>query len=104
MQSRQPFVMEVRAGFDLDGVGAGEGGSTVLLWEGAAPPLRDVLVEQSGEIHVVVGPEGGFTDAEVDRATEGGARLASLGPGILRTETAAVVGAALVLSRYGRLG
>jgi 16S rRNA (uracil1498-N3)-methyltransferase len=53
---------------------------------------------------LVVGPEGGFSDREVEYARRTGATVASLGSGILRTETAAVVGAALVLARYGRLG
>ncbi|MGH2738209.1 MAG: 16S rRNA (uracil(1498)-N(3))-methyltransferase [Actinomycetota bacterium] len=37
-------------------------------------------------------------------AERAGARLAGLGPAILRTETAAVAAAAGVLARYGRLG
>jgi 16S rRNA (uracil1498-N3)-methyltransferase len=52
----------------------------------------------------VVGPEGGFSEREVETMRRAGAALASLGSGILRTETAAIVGAALVLARYGRLG
>jgi len=51
-----------------------------------------------------VGPEGGWSTEEIRLAEDAGAVAASLGPAILRTETAAVVGAALVLARYGRLG
>lgn len=42
-----------------------------------------------------VGPEGGFTSEEVDVALAGGWRAASLGPRVLRVETAALVAAAL---------
>ena len=43
-----------------------------------------------GETVLAVGPEGGFTDAEVARAIEAGWRAVDLGPRILRVETAAI--------------
>jgi 16S rRNA (uracil1498-N3)-methyltransferase len=48
-------------------------------------------------VSVCIGPEGGFSDGEIDRATAAGFRPVSLGPRRLRTETAAVVAAAIVL-------
>ena len=50
---------------------------------------------------VVIGPEGGFTPAEVDAAVDFGASVAGLGPRILRSETVAVAVAAVILSRSG---
>ena len=47
---------------------------------------------------LVVGPEGGFTDEEIALALECGFRTRSLGPLTLRTETAALVGAARLLA------
>lgn len=44
----------------------------------------------AGPVVTAVGPEGGFTDAEVDLATRAGAKLISLGPRVLRIETAAL--------------
>jgi len=64
---------------------------------------RSSRVANAGVV-VAVGPEGGFSDVEVQRAASAGATVASLGPAVLRTETAAVIGSALVLARYGRLG
>jgi 16S rRNA (uracil1498-N3)-methyltransferase len=104
MQSRQPFVTEVWAGFTLDGALQAEDATVLVLWEGAEQRLSDVLPEGPESVRVLVGPEGSFADAEVRAAESTGAVIASLGPPILRTETAAVVGAALVLARYGRLG
>lgn len=102
MQSRRAFVpaLGLRA---LDEVLAAEP-RPVVLWERATVPLRRTLPTPTGPVRLVVGPEGGLSDAEAGRAREGGAALASLGPGILRTETAAVAGAALVLAHVGRLG
>jgi 16S rRNA (uracil1498-N3)-methyltransferase len=48
----------------------------------------------SGECVFAVGPEGGFTDAEVDEARAAGWRVIGLGPRVLRVETAALALAA----------
>ncbi|MGE3267978.1 MAG: 16S rRNA (uracil(1498)-N(3))-methyltransferase [Chloroflexota bacterium] len=50
-----------------------------------------------------VGPEGGFSDAEIAEATDLGALTVSLGPRILRTETAGPILAALALYEAGDL-
>jgi 16S rRNA (uracil1498-N3)-methyltransferase len=50
------------------------------------------------KIGIVIGPEGGFTDAEIAEARAAGARTVTLGPNILRTETAGIVAAALALA------
>jgi 16S rRNA (uracil1498-N3)-methyltransferase len=50
-----------------------------------------------------IGPEGGFSDREVDLARSAGWRPFSLGRRILRTETAAVVASGLVLYELGQL-
>lgn len=47
---------------------------------------------------LVIGPEGGWTDAERDELTDWGCRPVLLGPTILRIETAALAGAALLLA------
>jgi len=102
MQSRRPFVPELRAGLTLsDALGDGP---VVMLWERGTDRLADVLPERAERVRLLVGPEGGFSEAEASAARDAGAGVASLGAGILRTETAAVVAAALALSRYGRLG
>jgi len=49
-------------------------------------------------IIICIGPEGGFTDEELDRASEAGFISVTLGPRRLRAETAAVVASAAVLT------
>ena len=104
MQSRRPFLMEVQGGLALDDVLHAGAAPVVMLWEEATEPVAARLPDDASGVRLIVGPEGGFSSAEAERAREAGAALATLGPAILRTETAAVVGAALVLARYGRLG
>jgi len=54
-------------------------------------------------VSVFVGPEGGFTPEELSLADAAGAQRFTLSSPVLRTETAAVVGCALVLHRLGAL-
>ncbi|HEX4823176.1 MAG TPA: 16S rRNA (uracil(1498)-N(3))-methyltransferase [Candidatus Polarisedimenticolaceae bacterium] len=56
------------------------------------------------EVGIAVGPEGGFSEAELERSAAQGWDAVSLGPRILRTETAGVVAAAIVLHAWGDLG
>lgn len=55
------------------------------------------------DVWLIIGPEGGFSSAEVERAREAGALSVTLGPRILRAETAAVVATALALDALGAL-
>lgn len=56
-----------------------------------------------GRLSVIVGPEGGLTEAEMDQLRARGALVAGLGPRILRTDTAGPVIVALLQARYGDL-
>jgi 16S rRNA (uracil1498-N3)-methyltransferase len=55
-------------------------------------------------VDVLIGPEGGLTAGEVTLATEAGFRVVTLGPRILRTETAAIVALTIIQSHVGALG
>lgn len=46
-----------------------------------------------------IGPEGGFTEKELELAKNSGAKIASLGKTVLRTETAGMAAAVILLSR-----
>jgi 16S rRNA (uracil1498-N3)-methyltransferase len=59
------------------------------------------LTEMEPPLNVFIGPEGGFSPAEVEAAERAGLAIAGLGPRILRAETVAVAAAAAILSRTG---
>jgi 16S rRNA (uracil1498-N3)-methyltransferase len=70
----------------------------VILHESSTGPHLESLRTRLGPaVTVLVGPEGGFTEEELQDATGAGCLEASLGTRRLRTETAAVVAAALLL-------
>jgi 16S rRNA (uracil1498-N3)-methyltransferase len=79
---------------------------SILLWEGAggkgiAPALAEL--PSAPAVALFIGPEGGYEDAEVDQARAAGATVATLGPRILRTETAAIAAVTLTLHALGEM-
>jgi 16S rRNA (uracil1498-N3)-methyltransferase len=57
-----------------------------------------------GAVSLFVGPEGGFAPEEVERAREAGVAVVTMGQRVLRSETAGVVAATLVMHAIGELG
>ncbi|MBI4681070.1 MAG: RsmE family RNA methyltransferase, partial [Nitrospirae bacterium] len=53
---------------------------------------------------LLIGPEGGFSDTETKMANEKGFTAASLGPRILRTETAALSAISIIQYELGDMG
>jgi 16S rRNA (uracil1498-N3)-methyltransferase len=80
---------------------------SILAWEG--PGRRGLTAALAGlppapAVAVFIGPEGGYDDDEIETAREAGVAVVTLGPRILRTETAAVVAVALTLHALGEMG
>jgi 16S rRNA (uracil1498-N3)-methyltransferase len=73
-----------------------------VLHEAADERLSAVPLPEAGEIVLVVGPEGGVADAEVDAFRAAGARPVRLGREVLRTSTAGVAALAVLSTRLGR--
>lgn len=94
-QSRRAWIPEVSGPLstrELCGYLAGRPDAVALvLHESADRPLADFPVAAAAAIILVVGPEGGIGEAELDSLTAAGAAPAVLGPTVLRTSTAAAV-------------
>ncbi len=56
-------------------------------------------IKKQKEAHIFIGPEGGFDQKEIDFALRHKAKLFTLGPRILRTETASIASLSLILLR-----
>ncbi len=74
----------------------------IAFWEKAALPLSALKrPEQLSSIAVLIGPEGGFSENEIQLAEEKGFLSCSLGPRILRAETASISSCTLIQHLFG---
>jgi 16S rRNA (uracil1498-N3)-methyltransferase len=75
----------------------------VIFWEGAK--ADDVLHRRRSpkpaRVFLMIGPEGGFDENEIDLARQNGFEVAGMGPRILRAETAASAAAVLAQFVFG---
>ena len=74
----------------------------IAFWEKSDRPLTQLPPAPSeSRVMILIGPEGGFTDREIGLALEKGFNAYSLGPRILRAETAAICAATLIQHLLG---
>ncbi len=78
-------------------------GFALLPAVGAGEAARHALTSACWPVTLFVGPEGGFEDEEVELARISGIRPVSLGPRILRTETAALALITMTMSALGEM-
>lgn len=97
-RARVPKVAELSRRADLAALVAGSA-LTLVLHEEALDPLPAVDLPDSGDVLVVVGPEGGISAAELDTLTTAGARCVRLGATVLRSSTAGPAALAVLAAR-----
>ncbi len=71
----------------------------LVLHEEATDPLAAVQLPESGEVLLVIGPEGGISPQETAAMVQAGARTVRLGSTVLRTSTAGAAAVALLSGR-----
>ena len=74
----------------------------LLMHHRANNRLHD-LAKQATSIALLVGPEGGFADREIDEAMHQGFQPLALGPRVLRTETAPIAAISILQAQWGDL-
>ena len=100
-RARIPEVTELAGTADvLDRVRAAA--CAIVLDPAAGTGLGSVPLPATGEIVLIVGPEGGVSPAEAASFTGAGAVAARLGPTVLRASSAGAAAAAVLFSRCGR--
>jgi 16S rRNA (uracil1498-N3)-methyltransferase len=104
-QSGQAYAPEVHAPADLATIGqrAPANATKWLLWEESAAPRPYNAASIPDDMWVVVGPEGGLTPLEAEGLRAQTFVELSIGPAILRFETAVITAATLALDYMGRL-
>jgi len=100
-QSRRAWIPQIEGPVDLLGLAELVRGasSAILLHEAARWSFLDVPLPRSGEVLIIVGPEGGVSDEERSALIDAGAREAVLGPMVLRSSLAGAAALAVLASR-----
>ncbi|MDI2127470.1 16S rRNA (uracil(1498)-N(3))-methyltransferase [Yinghuangia seranimata] len=103
-QARRTHLPEVTELMTTRQVAAllGDAAFAGVLHESADVPLATAELPGAGDLVLVVGPEGGVAPEELAAFAEAGARAYRLGPTVLRTSTAGVSAASVLLARSGR--
>jgi 16S rRNA (uracil1498-N3)-methyltransferase len=79
-------------------------GTTRIVLDPRCNKAVSALPAPHTAIELLIGPEGGLSDAEYRRCNEAGFEAVALGPRILRTETAAIAAIAVIQALWGDLG
>ncbi|MBN1254184.1 MAG: 16S rRNA (uracil(1498)-N(3))-methyltransferase [Deltaproteobacteria bacterium] len=105
-QSGRTIVPEIEAILELADFFAQGEGARVMLWEDEPTPLREIAnkIDPHAGITLLIGPEGGFSEAEVTAAQDQGFLVAGLGQRVLRAETATLSVLSIIQHLFGDLG
>jgi 16S rRNA (uracil1498-N3)-methyltransferase len=100
-QCERVIVPEVREPVAFGDAIAGLSGEaqTLFCWEEERAQHITKVLERTvaQEVHLFIGPEGGFAAQEAELAKQAGAEVVTLGPRVLRADTAAIAASTLVL-------
>ncbi len=97
-QCRRTIVPRVHPPRSFEAVLQGDWGAAtkVILWEQETAGALTGAANQASGVFVLVGPEGGFSEAEAKQAQAAGFKPVHLGPRILRAETAGIAAVAIL--------
>jgi 16S rRNA (uracil1498-N3)-methyltransferase len=102
-QSRRAWLPEVTDLASTAALAQRVAAAYAIVLEADAPArLHELPLPESGDVLLLVGPEGGISPAERAALRDAGAIEARLGPTVLRTSTAGAAAAAVLLARTAR--
>lgn len=96
-QSGRAWVMEIGAGGTLGEALRAPPGMDLVFADASGQPYAPT---DAAAVRLLVGPEGGWTPAELALARRGGAQVACFGPHVMRIETAAVAAVAVLMHAH----
>lgn len=101
-QSGRGRLPELAPAMDYADAVASARGTRLLAWEGA--PTGGQLPLPASDVSLLIGPEGGLSEAEVEMARTQAWHVISLGPRILRAESASIAAVAVLMALAGEMG
>ena len=102
-QSGRGAIPQVTDFTPLKRAAADAAGKRILFYEGGGEPLPKIVQAQDTDLTIYVGPEGGFSEEEVSLIQQTGGYAGTLGPRILRTETAPLAALTAIMLLTGNL-
>ncbi len=97
-QSGRGIVPEIAPMMTLKQAVASDTADTkIVFYEGGGEPLKNIVDENTKSVSIYIGSEGGFDKDEVEMIVNSGAVQATLGPRILRTQTAPVTALSCIM-------
>lgn len=104
-QSGRGIIPQVRPLISLKQAAqqAAENSNIILFYEGGGESLSKLITDESKDVSIFIGPEGGFEPDEVELITALGGKTATLGTRILRTETAPIAALAAIMLASGNM-
>ncbi len=80
-----------------------ENDCSIVFYEGGGEKISNIVHRDTIEVNIFIGPEGGFSEEEIEKMKRCGMKVGTMGPRILRAETAAIISVALVIYESERL-
>ncbi len=80
-----------------------QGTPTIVCYEGGGKPFSALVSRGQTALSLVIGPEGGIAPEEIETLLQNGAQVATLGPRILRCETAPLAALAVAMAVAGEM-
>lgn len=97
-QSGRGIIPEIGNMLTLKQATANDNSQTkIVFYEGGGVPIKNIIKAGCESVSIYIGPEGGFEKEEVDMIVSSGAIQATLGPRILRTQTAPVAALSAIM-------
>lgn len=104
-RDKVPKVMDILSFDNMIQILKEEDNILVAYEDEQALSIKEVLKSMdNNRVNIIIGPEGGFDPEEIEKLREIGGKVVSLGRRILRTETAGLVTAAVILYEKDDLG
>ena len=101
-QSRRAWIPRVHDAISDLGLVLEKFDSVIVLHEAATHSLADIEVPSSGNIAIVIGPEGGISPEELERFSVANAHIVRMGSTVMRTSTAGGAALAVLCSKTSR--
>ena len=104
-QSERGYLVPVREAFSLENAAniIKSFDRTLLFYENGGLAIDEIIKGSEKSICIIIGPEGGFNETEVEKLTSKGAKKATLGRRILRTETAGIAALSVIMHITGNM-